>query len=91
MAVLVTLTMSLYFSCRIAKGDALAASALTVALLLLGGALVFSNDADARLIDRIGQIALALGYTLFAFVVIDRWLPERTMPKSDPISPRASG
>ncbi|MEO1460129.1 MAG: hypothetical protein AAFV49_21515, partial [Pseudomonadota bacterium] len=91
MAVLVTLTMSLFFSSRIAKGDALAASALTVALLLLGGALVFSNDADARLIDRIGQIALALGYILFAFVVIDRWLPERTMPKSDPISPRASG
>ncbi|MEM7499622.1 MAG: hypothetical protein AAF371_16730 [Pseudomonadota bacterium] len=82
-AILATLTMSLFLARRIAVGDKVSGSALTVALLLLGGSMVFSNDADARLIDRIAQIAIAIGYILMAFVLVDRWLPERTRRGSE--------
>ena len=86
-AVLVVLTMSLFFASRIASGDQLSASGFTVALLLLGGSLVFANDADERLVDRIAQIALAIGYILVAYVLVDRWLPVQKMmmgaPKSE--------
>ncbi|WP_422023968.1 DUF2955 domain-containing protein [Roseibium sp.] len=77
-AILVVATLCLFFANRIATGDPQAASALTVAILLLGGSMVFANDADVRLIDRMAQIALAIGYILAAFVLVDRWLPERS-------------
>lgn len=77
-AILAVLATCLALADRFTRGDALAGSALTTVLILLGGSLgVFSEEADVKMLGRIWQIGLALVYILSAFVLIDRWLPER--------------
>jgi hypothetical protein len=67
-----------YPSDRFASGDALAASATTALFILVGGSLSpISDGAEVKLFTRLWQVGLALGYLLVAFVVVDRWLPER--------------
>lgn len=56
----------------------LAASALTTALILFGGAMApFGSDVDAKMLTRIFQVAGALAWVLAAFVIVDRILPEQ--------------
>ncbi|PRY26558.1 Protein of unknown function (DUF2955) [Aliiruegeria haliotis] len=68
------------------RADAgLAGSALSTAIILLGGAMApFSEDADVKMVDRLVQVGAALIWVLTAFVVVDRFLPEREKPADLP-------
>ncbi|MEM8570484.1 MAG: DUF2955 domain-containing protein [Pseudomonadota bacterium] len=78
LAILLILSASLCFADRFAAGDALAGSALTAVLILVGGSLgPISDGAEVKMLTRLWQIGLALAYILSAFVLVDRWLPEK--------------
>ncbi|PRY26931.1 hypothetical protein CLV78_1011036 [Aliiruegeria haliotis] len=56
----------------------LAATALTSALIILGGAMApLGKDIDLKIFDRLFQLASALAWVLLSFVTIDEILPER--------------
>ncbi len=77
-AVLSVLAACLFFAERFTKGDKLAATAMTTTLLLIGGSLgPISDEVDIKMITRLWQVGTALAYLLAAFVVIDRFLPDR--------------
>jgi hypothetical protein len=61
-----------------AASAALAGTALSTALILLGGAMApFGDAVEFKMLDRLVQIAAALAWVLTSFVVVDRLLPER--------------
>lgn len=78
LAILLVFCACLFFSGRAVSGDALAGSALTTVLILVGGSLgPISDGAEEKMLTRLWQIGLALSYILVMFVIVDRWLPER--------------
>lgn len=77
LACLLVLAVCLFFAGRGAAGHVLAATTLTTVLILLGGSLgPLSDGAETKMITRLWQVSLALGYILGAFVLVDRWLPD---------------
>ena len=63
------------------KDAGLAGTALTTVIILFGGALSPLSQDDVAMFDRIGQIGLALGWVLLAFVVVDAFLPLKPAAK----------
>lgn len=62
-----------------------AGSALTTALILFGGAMApFGGDVDGKMLTRLAQVGAALLWVLAAFVIVDRFLPERVERPSLP-------
>ncbi|MEM1361648.1 MAG: hypothetical protein AAGF94_08020 [Pseudomonadota bacterium] len=78
LAILLVFAACLFFAGQAAAGDPLAGSALTAVLILVGGSLgPISDGAEVKLLARLWQVGLALAYILTAFVLVDRWLPEK--------------
>ncbi len=68
------------------RSDApLAGSALTTFVILFGGAMAPLGDAvEAKMLDRLIQVAAALAWVLGAFLALDAFLPEREAPAQVP-------
>ncbi len=57
---------------------AAAGSALTTFLVVYGGSIApFSDEADVKAITRVIQIAVAAGFVIVAYVVVDEFWPEK--------------
>lgn len=79
-AMLVTLSAMAWYSRGFIAGDARMVSATTAFLILLGGTLMpFADGAEAKMIARLGQLALAFAYLLVAFALVDKLLPEQRL------------
>lgn len=84
LAMLLVFAACLFFAARAAAGNPLAGSALTAVLILVGGSLgPISDGAEVKMLTRLWQVGLALIYILSAFVLVDRWLPEKEQPRSE--------
>lgn len=56
----------------------LAGTALSAALIILGGAMApFGGEVDIKMLDRLLQLGAALAWVLLSFVTVDQFLPER--------------
>ncbi|WP_299351956.1 hypothetical protein [uncultured Shimia sp.] len=60
--------------------SALAGTALSASLILLGGSMApFGDDVDVKMLDRLLQLGGALAWVLLSFVTVDHLLPERRL------------
>lgn len=59
-----------------------AGSAITTALVVYGGSIgPFADEADAKSVTRVLQIASAVFFVILAYIVVDEFLPERKVAK----------
>ncbi len=77
---LATLILACAFSLAVASNSKLAplaGSAMIAALVIFGSTMApFGDDAHVKMMDRIGEIALAVIYTLAIFAIVDAVLPK---------------
>ncbi|MEP1199891.1 hypothetical protein [Tateyamaria sp.] len=79
-AVCIIVASMLWFSHRLISGDGRMMSAITAFLILAGGTLMpFSDDAQTKMFARLWQLGLTFGYLSLAFLVVDKFLPEKEL------------
>ncbi|WP_117232849.1 DUF2955 domain-containing protein [Vibrio maerlii] len=80
---LVTLTLLVGFAVlaqQLLKGNSLAPTAITAFTVVCGVSLgPLMNEAESKIFVRLTQIAFSMGYVFVAMVIIDKFIPEKTI------------